>query len=147
MEKVHGALEKITVKGVNPPDKEYVFAILIDLWEEQAPRRWRGKEVSIPKIVRTDLKRCCLNLDHVCQELFKVLESIPKASSAVECINSRVGFFRYSKKRFNDDFANLISVVHNLTPFLDGKRKGKSPAEIEKVKLPTMDIFELFEIS
>jgi len=147
MGKVHDALKKISVNDINPLDREYVFATLIYLWEEQAQRRWRGKEVKIPERVRTDLKRCCLNLDHLCQELFKLLESIPKASSAVECINSRVGFFRYSKKRFNDDFANLISVVHNLTPFLDGKRKGKSPAEIENVTLPTMDIFELFEVA
>jgi hypothetical protein len=147
MEKVQDALKKITVKGINPLDREYALAILIYLWEEQAPRRWRGKEVIIPEKVRIDLNRCCPNWDHLCQKLFKVLESIPKASSAVECINSRVGFFRYSKKRFNNDFANLISVVHNLTPFLDGKRKGKSPAQIEKLKLPSMDIFELFELA
>ena len=147
MEKVHEALKKITGNGINPLDREYVLAILIYHWEEQAPRRWRGKQVIIPKGVRTDLQRCCPSWDHLCQELFKVLENIPKASSAVECINSRVGFFRYNKKRFNDDFANLISVVHNLTPFLDGKRKGKSPAEIQKVNLPTMDIFDLFEIA
>ena len=146
MEKVQDALKKVTVKA-NPLDREYVLATLIYLWEEQAPRRWRGKEVIIPESVRTDLQRCCPDWDNLFKELFKVLENIPKASSAVECINSRVGFFRYSKKRFSDDFANLISVVHNLTPFLDGKRKGKSPAEIQKVKLPTMDLFELFEIA
>jgi hypothetical protein len=147
MEKVQGALKKIKVNEITPLDREYVLAILIYHWEEQAQRRWRGKKVIIPKTVTTDLQRCCPNWEHLSQELFKVLENIPKASSAVECINSRVGFFRYSKKRFNDDFANLISVVHNLTPFLEGKRKGKSPAEIEKVKLPTMDIFKLFEIA
>ena len=147
MERVQEALKKITLKGINPLDREYVLAVLIYHWEEQAQRRWRGKEVIIPKTVRIDLQRCYPNWDLLRQELFKVLESIPKASSAVECINSRIGFFRYSKKRFNDNFANLISVVHNLTPFLDGKRKGKSPAEIEKVKLPTMDIFELFEVA
>ncbi len=147
MQKVHDALKKITVSCITPPDREYVLAVLIHHWEEQAQRRWRGKEVIIPESVRTDLQRCCPDWEHLCQELFKVLENIPKASSAVECINSRVGFFRYSKKRFNDDFANLISVVHNLTPFLDGKRKGKSPAEIQNVKLPTLDIFKLFQIA
>ena len=115
MEKVQEALKKITPKGINPLDREYVLAILIYHWEDQAKRRWRGKEVIIPKTVRTDLKRCYPNWDLLRQELFKVLESIPKASSAVECINNRIGFFRYSKKRFNDHFANLISVVHNLS--------------------------------
>ena len=147
MEKVHEALEKIMVNNINPLDREYVFAVLIYHWEKQAQRRWRGKEIKIPKIVQIDLERCCPNWGSLCKELFNVLENIPKASSAVECINSRIGFFRYSKKRFNDDFANLISVVHNLSPFLDGKRKGKSPAEIGKVNLPTMDIFELFGIA
>ena len=147
MEKVHDGLNQITTCGTNFLDREYVFAVLIDLWEKQAPRRWRGKELIIPKIIRKNLERTCPDLDSLRQQIFKVLEGIPKASSAVECINSRIGFFRYGKKRFNDDFANLISVVHNLTPFLDGKRKGKSPAEIENAKLPTMDIFELFQVN
>lgn len=146
MVKVHEALNQITASSTELLDREYVFAVLVDLWEDQAPRRWRGKNVIIPETVRNDLERTCPDLNHLSQVIFKALEGIPKASSAVECINSRIGFFRYSKKRFNDDFANLISVVHNLTPFLDGKRKGKSPAELENAKLPTTDIFELFQI-
>ena len=147
MQKVHDALNQITASGTNLMEREYVFAVLVDLWENQASRRWRGKEVIIPKIVRKDLERTCPDWEQLRQQIFKVLEGIPKASSAVECINSRIGFFRYGKKRFNNDFANLISVVHNLTPFLDGKRKGKSPAEIENAKLPTRDIFELFQVN
>ena len=114
------------------------------LKKSSVPRRWRGKQAIIPEIVSTELKRRCPNWNHLAKELFNVLESIPKASSAVECINSRVGFFRYTKKRFNDDFSNLISVTHNLTPFLDGKRKGKSPAEIEKSKITDNGYFWAF---
>jgi hypothetical protein len=127
-------------------DFDYIIAVLTYYWEQQASRRWRGKQVFIPEDIMSSLERCCSNLPQVIADLFEILEDIPRASSAVECINSRIGFFRYSKKRFNDDFANFICVMHNLTPFLDGKRKGKSPAEIEGVALPTTDIFELFGV-
>lgn len=127
-------------------EREYVLAALTFYWEQQAPRRWRGKAVVVPKNVLAELKQCCQNLEQVMEELFEILEDVPRASSAVECINSRIGFFRYGKKRFNDDFANFICVMHNLTPFLDGKRKGKSPVDIEGITLPTTDIFELFDV-
>ncbi len=147
LEKVRNDLDEINVETTSMMDREHVLAVLTYLWEVQAPQRWQGKKVQISEIIRNDLERCCSNLDHVFEKLITVLESQPKASSSVESINSRVGFFRYSKRRFSDDFANLISVVHNMTPFMNGKRKGKSPAEIENVNLPTMDIFELFGIA
>ena len=143
----YDALNKIDVQVENIMDKEYVLAVFAYLWEKQASRRWRGKDVEISEEIRRDLERTCRNFEHVQMEVFRCLEAIPKASSAVECVNSRFGFFRYSKKRFTDDFANLISVVHNMTPFLDGKRKGMSPAQIAGVDLPTMDVFQLFGIN
>ena len=143
---VRRAIDALEVRMADPLDKERVLAVLTLLWEEQATRRWRGKPVRIPKTVYDDLKKSCPELDAVSRELFKILEETGKSSSAVECVNSRFGFYRYSKKRFDSDYANLISVVHNLTPFRDGKRKGRTPAEIEEIKLPTYDIFELFEI-
>lgn len=142
----HEAIKEIEVKTNNYLDREYILAALTQLWEQQSQRRYRGTCVVIPESVEDDLRRCCGNLDEVKRELFSVLESIPRASSSVECINSMIGFFRYGKKRFNDDFINLVSVVHNLSPFLDGKRKGRSPAEIEGVKISFMDIYELFEV-
>ena len=143
----YDALNEIDVQVNHIMDKEHVLAVLAYLWEKQAPRRWRGKEVIISEEIRKDLERTCHNFEHVRTGVFKCLDAIPKASSAVECVNSRFGFFRYSKKRFTDDFANLISVVHNMTPFLDGKRKGMSPAQIAGVSLPTMDVFQMFGIN
>jgi hypothetical protein len=145
LEQVYRRFEDLHIQG-SPIDREYVLASLTFFWEQQALRRWRGKPVVLPQSVMASLKRSCTNFDQVCAELFEILEDVPKASSAVECINSRIGFFRYSKKRFSNDFANFICVIHNLTPFLDGKRKGKSPVELEGLKLPTTDLFELFDV-
>ena len=143
----HDALNEIDVQAECIADKEHVLAVFAYFWEKQAQRRWRGKAVEIPDGIRLDLERTCYNFEHVRTEVFKCLNAIPKSSSAVECVNSRFGFFRYSKKHFTGDFANLISVIHNMTPFLDGKRKGMSPAQIAEVGLPTMDVFQLFGIN
>ncbi len=146
MDLAHEHIKGIHVDTTCILEREYILATLTRLWEEQARKRWRGKDVKIPETILTDLSRTCTNLWQVCRQLFEILENTSKSSSAVECINSRIGFFRYSKKRFSDDFANFICAIHNLTPFRDGKRKGKSPAEIENVELPTNDIFELFGV-
>ena len=146
MDVAHEQIAVIDVDATGTVDREFVLATLTWLWEQQAHRRWRGRSVIIPQDVLADLHRRCPNLDSVRERLFGILENTVKSSSAVECINSRIGFFRYSKKRFSDEFANFICVIHNLTPFLDGKRKGKTPAGIENVPLPTKDIFELFGV-
>ena len=143
---VYAVITKIDVQCELSINCEHVLAVLTYYWEKQASRRWRGKEVIIPETVKKGLKSICLNLELVRQQLFEELENIPKASSAVECVNSRFGFFRYSKKNFNNDFANLISVGHNLTPFLDGKRKGVSPAELEGIPLANNSLFEVFAV-
>lgn len=146
MDVAHEQIAMIDVDATDAVEREFILATLTRLWEQQAHRRWRGKSVIIPDDVLADLHQRCSNLDSVRDRLFGILENIVKSSSAVECINSRIGFFRYSKKRFSDEFANFICVIHNLTPFLDGKRKGQTPADIENVPLPTKDIFELFGV-
>ncbi len=146
MDVAHEQIAVIDVDATGAVDREFVLATLTWLWEQQAHRRWRGRSVIIPQDVLADLHQRCPNLDSARDRLFGILENTVKSSSAVECINSRIGFFRYSKKRFSDEFANFICVIHNLTPFLDGKRKGKTPAGIENVPLPTKDIFELFGV-
>ena len=147
IEETCAVIKKIEVKCKSFVDKEYVLAVLTYYWEKQAQRRWRGKEVIIPDVVKKDLQNTCQNLNQVQNELFKTLEGVIKTSSSVECVNSRFGFFRYSKKSFSDDFSNLISVVHNMTPFLDGKRKGKSPVQIAGISLPHTNLFDMFDVN
>jgi hypothetical protein len=140
------SLEAIEVHSPSPEDRDATLAALTRLWEDQAHARQRGRPIRIPHAVEEELAMRCSNLPHVKEQLFRTLDHLHRASSAVECINSRVGFYRYSKRRFSTDYANFIAVCHNLSPFEHGKRKGHSPAELLGVNLPTHDLYELFGI-
>ncbi len=144
---LQAALPSLCVHAPTPEDRNYVLVTLARLWEDQAQRRYRSKPVRIPDPIHQQLQSRCANLPEVQRQLFHVLEHLHRASSGVECINSRVGFYRYSKRRFNGDFANLIAVWHNLSPFEDGKRAGYAPAEILQIKLPSHDLFNLFNVT
>jgi hypothetical protein len=141
------ALPSVPVQSPTLKDREFVLVTLAKLWEDQAQRRYRGKSVFIPERIQQQLQKSCSNLPEAQTSLFQILDQLHRASSGVECINSRVGFYRYSKRRFSADFANLIAVWHNLSPFEDGKRAGKSPAQILNVKLSTYDLFQLFNVA
>jgi hypothetical protein len=136
-------LKDIDVDANSDQDRQYVLVTLIKAWENQAPRRWRGQPVRIPADIEQDLARRCADLPQVEEQLFAALACIHRASSAVESINSRIGLYRYSKRRFSGGFADLIALWHNLAPFREGKRKGQSPASILGLDLPTFDPYRL----
>lgn len=140
-------LPSVRVQAPTPADRAFVLVTLTQLWENQPQRRYRAKPVQIPAAIQQQLRSRCANLPDVQQQLFGILDQFHRASSGIECINSRVGFYRYSKRRFSGEFANLIAVWHNLSPFEDGKRCGRSPAKILEMKLPSYDLFELFHVA
>jgi hypothetical protein len=140
-------LPSIPVQCATTDDRQFVLVTLAKLWEDQAQRRYRGKSVTIPEKIQQQLQSRCANLPEVEITLFRTLDNLHRASSGVECINSRVGFYRYSKRRFSGDFANLIAIWHNQSPFEDGKRSRKSPAQILDINLPTHDLFKLFNVT
>jgi len=146
LRELEARLDGIRVDTRTPEEREYVLATLAKLWEDQAKKRQRGRPVHVPEQVQQELSMRCSNLEAVKAHLFDVLDRLHRASSAIECINSRVGLYRYSLRRFSTDYANLIALWHNLTPFEEGKRAGKCPAEILGVNLPTYDIYELLGI-
>ena len=135
------------MQTADPNNRERILVTLTKLWEEQAKGRWRGKDVTIPPQVEQNLAANCSNLSDVIDRLFAILDDIHRASSAVESVNSRIGLYRYNKRRFSGEFADLIAVWHNLTPFKEGKRKGKSPALLLGLTLPTFDRYELLAAS
>ena len=146
MDEFRTAVRQINVQVGSLAERERVLAELTRLWEQQASRRWRGKTVLIPPETEAALSAICHDLGQTTMQLFAVLDGLHRASSAVECINSRIGFYRYSKHRFSADFANLLAIWHNLTPFQEGKRKHRTPAELLGVQLPDSDIFALFGV-
>jgi hypothetical protein len=147
LSELHAALAALAVDCPAPEDRNTVLVTLIRLWEDQAPRRYRGKSVLIPDPIRQRLQTRCTNLTQVQHRLFQILDELHRASSGIESINSRVGLYRYCKRRFSSDFANLIAVWHNLSPFEDGKRAGHSPARLLNTPLPNFDLFALFSVA
>lgn len=143
LDEFQAAVAELEVVTAQPADRQYILVTLTRLWEEQAKRRWRGQPVKIPPEVEAELDRRCLNLAAVKDQLFAILDGLHRASSAVESVNSRIGFYRYAKRRFSADFVDLIAIWHNLTQFKEGKRKGHCPADILGVHLPTFDPYEL----
>ena len=144
---LEAALPSISVQAAAPEDRTYVLVTLAQLWEGQAQRRYRAHPIRIPAPILQQLQSRCSNLPDVQQQLFLILDQLHRASSGIESINSRVGLYRYTKRRFSADFANLIAVWHNLSPFEDGKRAGQSPAQILHIPLPTHDLLRLFNVA
>jgi len=141
------ALRSLSMPAATPEDRNFVLVTLARLWEDQAQRRYRAQPIRIPDPILQQLQSRCSNLPDVQQQLFLILDQLHRASSGIESINSRVGLYRYSKRRFSADFANLIAVWHNLSPFEDGKRAGQSPAQILQIPLPTHDLLRLFNVA
>lgn len=147
LSKLETALPTIPAQSAAREDRQFVLVTLAQLWQDQAQHRYRGKSVIIPERIQHQLQSRCANLSEVQTHLFRVMDQLHRASSGVERVNSRAGFYRYSKRRFSGDFANLIAVWHNLSPFEDGKRARQSPAQILNIKLPSYDLFEPFNVA
>ena len=91
---------KIPVKTPHAEGRQEILATLTKLWEDQAKARWRGDKVKIPPRTEQSLAAQCSNLPEVTERLFTALDEIHRASSAVESVNSRIGLYRYNKRRF-----------------------------------------------
>ncbi len=72
-----------------------------------------------------------------------ILDRALRASSAIETLNSLWRVFQQVKKSFGTKFAYLVALYHNMRPFSEGPRKGRTPFEILGVSLPTTDWLEL----
>lgn len=76
--------------------------------------------------------------------IFQELDSIPRASSLVESVNSRIRSYLDScQGKITQETLNLIMFFHNHHPFSEGRRKGKAPIEIltgEKLKKDWLEL-------
>lgn len=77
------------------------------------------------------------NFEEVYAEISQALENICRSSSLVESFNSQVRICQQNRKQLDNDLLSLVVLKWNTTPFLHGKRKGKSPYEILGVNFPS----------
>lgn len=76
------------------------------------------------------------NLEKYCGTIFELLDRVPVASSAVECVNSIIRLRQGGKRHPHPHFIYLLAWLHNTRRFLEGRRKGLTPAELLGVQLP-----------
>jgi hypothetical protein len=80
-----------------------------------------------------------------CASAFELLDLAPRASSAVECVNSVIRLRQGSKRHPSPDFVYLLAWLHNTRAFDEGRRKGLTPAEILGVRLTANGLAMLVE--
>jgi hypothetical protein len=74
-----------------------------------------------------------------------VLNTVVRASSAVECVNSVLRMQQARHRGLGQGMLDLKRLYWNCRPFRCGKRKGKSPYQWLGVPLPTYDFWELLQ--
>ncbi len=74
-----------------------------------------------------------------------VLEDTPRASSAVECMNSVLRMQQSRHKRMTQPMLDLKRLYWNCHPFRSGPRKAASPYQALGLDLPTFDFWDLLQ--
>jgi hypothetical protein len=69
----------------------------------------------------------------------KLLYTPLRASSLVECFNSKLRTAQYVKKHVSQEYLWLLALKHDMEPFAHGKRQGHSPFELLGIDLGTND--------
>lgn len=103
----------------------------------------RGRRALVATLRALTAKRACSNFGEVCEQVGTILGRILRASSAIECLNSMWRVVQQVKKSFGTKFAYLVALHHNMKPFTEGPRKGRTPFELLGVSLPTNNWLEL----
>ncbi len=75
----------------------------------------------------------------------EVLESVVRASSAVECINSVLRMQQARHRNLSQGMLDLKRLYWNTRVFREGKRKDQCPYQLLGAALPTFDFWELLQ--
>jgi len=82
--------------------------------------------------------------EQIKETIFKELDNIIQASSAIENINSILRpYLDSSRNQTTQEFLNIFMFYHNHRRYKEGKRKGKTPMEIFTGKKQEKDWIEL----
>lgn len=101
----------------------------IGAWALQRRLVWgAGAKIAALRVLMA--QRACGEFGALRIAVAAILDRALRASSAIECLNSRWRVYQQVKKTFSTDYAYLVALQHNMTPFSEGPRKGRSPFEI-----------------
>jgi len=77
------------------------------------------------------------------ERVSEVLESVVRASSAVECVNSVLRMQQARHRNLSQGMLDLKRLYWNTRAFREGKRKDQCPYQLLGVSLPTFDFWKL----
>jgi len=80
------------------------------------------------------------------QRVSEVLQTVVRAASAVECVNSVLRMQQERHRNISQEMRDLKRLYWNSRVFSDGKRKGSCPYQLLGVSLPTYDFWELLDL-
>jgi hypothetical protein len=105
--------------------------------------RLRARAALIASLRASAARQANSDFTSVYAQIETVMESALRASSAIECLNSIWRVYQQVKKTFGTKFAYLVALYHNMRPFSEGPRKGRTPFELLGLQLPTENWLEL----
>ena len=76
-----------------------------------------------------------------------VLRGVWRASSLVECLNSVARMQQGRHRKMTQGLLDLKRLYWNCRRFRTGRRRGKSPYELQGLGLPTADWWELLKLA
>ena len=137
LDRVHEQLAKAE------PRKE-VREALVEWW------RLEQKKDKESMVLATVQGQLCRTLAADWQQSYtrvsELLESVVRASSAVECVNSVLRMQQVRHRNLSQGMLDLKRLYWNCRAFEAGKRKGRSPYELLGLKLPTSDWWPLLQM-
>lgn len=84
------------------------------------------------------------NFAETVEAVFEALDSVVRASSAVECLNSIIRPYAAVKKQLSQKFLALIALYWDMHPLPN--RRGRTPFQEKGVSLGTEDWIEALEL-
>ena len=117
-------LQRLACKAWLYHHKHYTHLLLAP----QLASEWMAIQLDMPFVAP--------HLEGYCTAVFELLDRVPVASSAVECVNSIIRLRQGGKRHPNPDFIYLLAWLHNTRSFTEGRRKGLTPAQLLGIQLP-----------
>jgi hypothetical protein len=138
---IEGALGRLDCSSKDLPRKELLDAA-VGAWALDR-KKVRGSGALVALLRGVAAAQACPDWEDLSAHVATVMDKALRASSAIETLNSMWRVYQQVKKTFGTSFAYLVALYHNMRPFSEGPRKGRSPFQLLGLPLPTENWLEL----
>jgi hypothetical protein len=144
---LEGKLERVAVRWRHATGpRRATFNAIACAWHSRARAHLseKGRRAYLTSLAGLEYwRRRIENFQAVLGQVYEALDSVVRASSAVECFNSLLRPYVSVKKHLSQGFLALIALYHNTRPLK--QRGNKTPLELAGVDLGDDDWVRLIE--